>query len=257
MNEFYDYESQIKQLIKDNCPFELSDFGKMYRSKVGLLLIKSLGYGLNGQLIQLLACIELVHTASLLHDDVIDGDTFRRNKDLNNKTSVLYGDIVLTNIVNILLTMNNHKLLKLFNSTINSMCKGEVFQIEMLNKIPSLNDYIYKSEQKTGILFETLVYGIFYILNIEPKPELIEFAKSIGIAFQINNDLADLKDDISTGIYTAPVVFSGSINITASSIEKTKSLIDNYISKALKCLNILEESFYKKTLIEVIKCLEV
>ena len=58
------------------------------------------------------------------------------------------------------------------------------------------------------------------------------------------------------GIYTAPVIFSGGINITEYSIEKTKGLIDNYINKALKCLDILEESCYKKSLIEVTKCLK-
>ena len=86
-------------------------------------------------------------------------------------------------------------------------------------------------------------------IAIKSRNTIAGFAKNIGILFQINNDIKNLEKDITNGIYTLPIIFSNSINISKNSIEKTLSLIDNYTSNAIQALSCLGESEYKKSLI--------
>jgi len=250
---------EIISYIHSICPFKLNNHGKMIRSEIGLLILNSIGYEIKKDDLKFLSVIELIHTSSLLHDDVIDGCEIRRNSSLNNKLAVLYGDIILININEILNEFNNSELIKLFNKTVKTMCEGEISQIKSESEIPSIEDYIKKTQMKTSSLFEFMVKGLFIIREENIIQELVSFAKNYGTAFQLKNDFVDVmtsKSDIKNGIYTASVIFSGGINITEDSIEKTKGLIDNYINEALKCLDVLEESSYKKTLTEVTKCLK-
>ena len=124
------------------------------------------------------------------------------------------------------------------------------------NNIPTIEDYIQKTYLKTGTLFEGTIKGVLEISTIKDS-KLIDFAKNIGILFQINNDIKNLEKDITNGIYTLPIIFSNSINISKNSIEKTLSLIDNYTSNAIQALSCLGESEYKKSLIGVVECLKI
>ena len=91
--------------------------------------------------------------------------------------------------------------------------------------------------------------------NSNPK----EFAKNLGIAFQIRDDLINIKttkSDLHEGIYTAPVIYSRNINKPDDGIEKTKLLLNNYIEKAEQSLEDIDNNKYKLTLVELLELLK-
>ena len=173
--------------------------GKLIRSKLGFLMLKALNQPINSNHINFLTAIELIHNASLLHDDVIDNDKTRRNELsknelLGNKTAILLGNLTLTNAVEYLLKTNSLQLISIINNTIQQMCKGELIQKAQENNIPTIEDYIQKTYLKTGTLFEGTIKGVLEISTIK-NSKLIDFAKNIGILFQINNDIKKIISD--------------------------------------------------------------
>ena len=252
----------IKDVIAKNLPYMETDFGKMIRAKIGVLFLKAKNQD-TMRFLPFLSAIELIHTSSLLHDDVIDNENFRREKaniktKHGNKTSVLYGDMVLSNALKLISDYNSTELIKSFNSTLNNMCRGEILQQTSLGIIPTMDEYIEKSRLKTASLFEFILDGI----NIISENRLIlpvEFGTYFGIAFQIKNDLDNVcntKSDIKNGIYTAPVIYSQNMEDLDSGIEKTLGLIDNYRERCIKQLSEYEDNIYIRKLIEVVECLK-
>ena len=252
----------IKEGVSKNLPYKITDYGKLLRSKIGLLILKMYEIEPTDVHLKFLTAIELTHTASLHHDDVIDNETTRRNSQTinslkGNKLSVLYGNLILTNALKIILSIDN-TLAKHFNETIQDMCKGELLQNSQLYSIPSLEDYIEKSRLKTASLFKMVGLGL-KILSADIPQSMIDFTENFGIGFQIKNDLDNLlttKTDIENGIYTAPLIYSGGTEITEYGIEKTKALIDNYIQKGFTYPEKERDNQYKKELIGVMQCLK-
>lgn len=235
--------------------------GKMIRSKISLLILKALGEQINEQHLIFLTSIELIHNASLMHDDVLDNDKIRRkelskNELLGNKSAILLGNLVLTNAVTYLLKTKSLHLLSLVNNTIKDMCYGELKQKEQEFKIPNIDDYISKTYLKTGTLFVCAIKGILNISGIK-NDNLTEFAKNFGILFQIKNDIENIHKDKTNGIYTAPIIYANSLNFNNNAIEKTISLVDNYTRNAVKALSFLGESDCKSSLIGVVECLKI
>lgn len=253
---------KIKTIVEANLPLKTDNAGKMIRSKIGLYFLKSLGVEVDETFLKFLAVVELVHNASLFHDDVIDNEDERRNSPALNKiygekTSVLYGNITLSNAMTILLEIGNIGLITEMNNCVKKMCYGELIQQEQLNKIPTINEYIKKTRLKTASLFRYMMSGLSMLLNNKCRTELESFGNNYGIGFQICNDLKDVSSDIKSGVYTAPVIYANSINIDSVAIDKTKDLIDNYLKRARGVLDFLEESEYRTALIGVIKCLKI
>ncbi len=252
----------IKAIVDENLPLKFDNEGKMIRSKIGLYFLKALKVDIDDKFLKFLAVVELIHNASLFHDDVIDSEDERRNSPALNKvygekSSVLYGNITLSNALSLLLELGYNELITDMNSCVKKMCYGELMQQEQLNKIPAINEYIKKTRLKTASLFRYMMSGLSYLLDEKFKTEFESFGDNYGIGFQIANDLKDVSSDIKTGVYTAPVIYAESVNIDAVAIDKTKDLIDNYLKRARGVLDFLEESEYKTSLIGVIKCLKV
>lgn len=258
----------IKDIVEANLPLKSANTGKMIRSKIGLYFLKALGVEVNETFLKFLAVIELVHNASLFHDDVIDNEDERRNSPALNKvygekTTVLYGNIALANAMTILLDIGNLELITEMNNCVKKMCYGELMQQEQLNKILTINEYIKKTRLKTASLFRYLMSGLSILLNHEYKTEFENFADNFGIGFQISNDLSDYlngvenSSDIKNGVFTAPVIYAKSIKTDTVAIDKTKDLIDNYLKRARGVLDFLNDGEYKTALIGVIKCLRV
>lgn len=237
---------------------------KHIRPLVAILYLKSIGQEINQNQILYQSAVELVHNASLIHDDVIDESLKRRgnttlNVDFGNKLAVICGDYLLSVALNKVLKIGDIRLVEMFSDTLNVMSNGEISQQFNKFKIPTLEDYIKKSEQKTAKLFETAVLGGLMISNFKntnlSQQNALEFARSFGIAFQIRDDLINCETtntDIKDGIYTAPVIFSGGTNITKNGIEKTQSLLNNYINVALDNIANIEDNKYKQALVELL-----
>lgn len=232
---------------------------KHIRPLVSFLYLKTLGEKIDDAQVLYQSAIELVHNASLIHDDVIDDSKVRRglptlNSQFGNKLAVMTGDYLLSRAMQKVLDIGNLELVKLFSDTLEVMSSGEISQHFGKFQIPTIEEYIKKSEQKTAKLFETAICGS--LLVAKSNNDGLDFAKSFGIAFQIRDDLINCKTtntDISDGIYTAPVIFSGDTKVTSDAIEKTKSLLNNYIDEALKCLSKIDENEYKLALVELLE----
>lgn len=251
---------ELDEPLKSKLREFLSAPSKHIRALVSFLYLKAKSYDITKEQVLYQSAIELVHNASLLHDDVIDGDTTRRNsKTLNSifsgKIAVIAGDYLLSQALKRVLKIGLNDLTYMFCDTLDEMVKGEVGQYFDKNKIPTLDGYLKKTEQKTAKLFETALKGTMLIASSDDMG--VEFAKNFGIAFQIRDDLINCKtakSDIKSGIYTAPVIFSG--NIDDIDIEKTESLLNNYIVRAENALAGLEDSKYKKALKELTEILK-
>ena len=141
------------------------------------------------------------------------------------------------------------------------MCNGELIQISQLGNIPTLGEYLNKTNLKTTSLFKAIFKGLFELTQKDEFKHAEQFAEAYGNAFQIKNDLNDYKQgidkskDILAGIYTAPIILINKIETSNIAIEKTISLIDNYKRGALEQLKVLRDNEYKTALIEEIECL--
>lgn len=234
---------------------------KCIRPLVSFLYLKSGGFEITDEQILYQSAIEIVHNASLIHDDVIDESSERRKvKTLNSffsgKIAVISGDYLLAIGLNKVLRLNMPDLVYMFCETMKSMAQGETEQYFGRFKIPSLDEYIQKSRLKTAKLFETAILGSSMLVGQNCGND---FAMNFGIAFQIRDDLINCKttkSDINEGIYTAPVIFSGGTYISDEGIEKAECLLNNYIESAVKSLDCFQDSLYKSALISLTEILK-
>jgi geranylgeranyl pyrophosphate synthase len=161
-----------------------------------------------------------------------------------------------------ILQIGNIELVQMFSDTLKVMSEGEILQQFDKFKIPTLKEYIEKTGKKTAKLFETALLGGLLIASKNLLPvykEAYEFAHNFGIAFQIQNDLINCKttkSDIKDGIYTAPVILSDNIENINSGIEKTQSLLNNYIDRAENALKNIEENIYLRGLIDLLELMK-
>lgn len=284
-----DEVEQVKQKLFDG--IELEDHlktnlfkifnapSKHIRAVVSFLMLKALDIEVNASQIILQASIELVHNASLIHDDIIDESEKRRgvetlNTYFDNKLAVIAGDYLISLALKRIRSLNSFEIIDMFAQTLDDMCQGEVAQQFGKYKIPTIEEYIKKTEQKTAKLFETAICGGLKLAITESHLAPTEtnlcvasvpysdgginiqnFAKAFGIAFQIRNDLINAKtskSDFKDGIYTAPVIFAGSVEGFKNGIEKTQDLLNNYIECAKNEIEKLKDSKYKTALIELL-----
>ena len=253
---------------------------KHIRAVVAFLVLKAFGCKITQQQIILQASIELVHNASLIHDDIIDESEKRRgvetlNTYFDNKLAVIAGDYLISLALKRIRSLNSFEIIDMFAQTLDDMCQGEVAQQFGKYKIPTIEEYIKKTEQKTAKLFETAICGglklaitdvptgrgknfsenVSELRNSGEGYNLSNFAKAFGIAFQIRDDLINAKtskSDFKDGIYTAPVILAGSVEGFENGIEKTQDLLNNYIECAENEIEKLKDSKYKTALIELL-----
>jgi octaprenyl-diphosphate synthase len=150
------------------------------------------------------ACaIEFLHTESVIHDDIIDNETQRRQKDpfhikYGYNTSVLTGDFVLGLILNIASRINNPRVTKNLATTAMMMSEGEVLEGRLeTSEDVTFDAYLKVIEYKTAVAFETAsrLGGIISGGNEEQIEYLADYGKNIGIAYQIRDDLHDWQNE--------------------------------------------------------------
>ena len=252
----------IQEPLKTKLSNILNAPSKHIRPLISFLYLKALGLNIDEKQIIFQTAIELVHNASLIHDDVIDDSELRRNtntinKDFDNKMAVISGDYILSIALDKIAKLNSIKIIEMFAETLSFMTKGEISQQFSKFKIPTIDDYIKKTEQKTAKLFETALCGSLILANSEKNP--CEFAKNFGIAFQIRDDIINIKTtktDIKDGIYTAPIIYAGNIENYKNGIEKSRVLLNNYIDNAHKNIEYIENNKYKIAIIELLGLLK-
>lgn len=245
---------------------------KRLRPVLSLLYLKALNKEITPQVLKLLAAIEIVHNASLIHDDIIDESDYRRGNEtiahrFGAKLGVITGDYLLSLAMGMISELGSINILSDFSNTLRQMCIGEINQNFDLFKIGTIDEYVEKSKNKTAYLFRTAIVCPLLLLAV---PESVidlasDFALNFGISFQIRDDLINLSEsdvskphgnDIAEGIYNAPVIYSGGADDLSSGIEKTHSLLNNYLEKALLSLSSLDDNNYRTSLIELTELLK-
>lgn len=279
-------EKEIQGLFANQNPLEkdLSNFlaapAKRLRPLLGLLFLRALFGEINTKQYDVLHAVELIHNATLIHDDVIDKAEKRREQEtlnvrFDNELAVIAGDYLLSVAMEKVINTNSVEVIKICTSALKSTCMGEINQYFTRHQVTSIEQYIEKSREKTALLFEISVLGALLLsekqVDENLKKTAKDFARNFGIAFQIRDDLINVlntQNDISSGIYTAPVIFAveENENILKSEnileeikktkgIEKTKILMDNYFNNSVSAIQSFEDNVYKRALFDLIELL--
>lgn len=211
-------------LIQDLSQHIVESGGKRLRPLLVLLSSKACGYQGKGH-IALAAMIEFFHTATLLHDDVVDESTLRRGKETANsiwgsKASVLVGDYLFTQSVKLMVQVNNFAILELISDTSHQISCGEVKQLNNRHN-PGLQfeDYFDVIRSKTALLFAAAacVGAILSDASTKIKDNLYAYGLHLGNAFQLIDDALDycsdaqtlgknIGDDLADGKITLPLI---------------------------------------------------
>ena len=172
--------------------------GKRIRPSLLLLAAKSLGYRGQG-MVRLGAVVEMVHTATLVHDDIIDGADTRRGRPSANTTwgnskCVLAGDWLYMQAFHIALEERNFKVLDLLIGLTQQMVEGEFVQMEKLGRMVGEAEYYDLIYRKTACLFDVSMRlgAVLAGATEEMEEQLGEYGRNLGIAFQIVDDVLDL-----------------------------------------------------------------
>ena len=192
------------ELVDEMTKYHLRTGGKRLRALLTLISAKICGYSKGSRDINLAACVELIHAATLMHDDVIDnGETRRGKKTLNhiwgNKSSILVGDYLLSRCFEMMVEDGNNEVLKLLSSTSAEISQGEVLQLQYENEIDMLEEtYLKIISAKTASLFAAATKVGSIITNKENKiKDALEFyGKNLGLTFQIADDTLDYNSEL-------------------------------------------------------------
>ncbi|HPD83143.1 MAG: polyprenyl synthetase family protein [Alphaproteobacteria bacterium] len=176
---------------------------------------------------RLAACVEFIHTATLLHDDVVDNSDQRRGKEsanivFGNEASVLVGDFLFSRAFQLMVTDGSLDVLRILSTASAVIAEGEVLQLSVQNNLDTtLEDYLKVIEGKTASLFAAAceVGPVIANQNTQSIEAMREYGLYLGIAFQIVDDVLDYNanraklgktvgDDFREGKMTAPVILA-------------------------------------------------
>ena len=191
-------------LVQKMTEYHLDTGGKRLRALLTLGSAKMCGYVKGTRDINLAACVELIHAATLMHDDVIDNGSLRRgkktlNKIWNNHSSVLIGDYLLSRCFEMMVEDGNIEVLKLLSSTSSKIAQGEVLQLQHQGEVDMLEEtYLKIISAKTAELFAAATKVGAILSNVKDKEkEALEFyGRNLGLTFQIADDTLDYNSEL-------------------------------------------------------------
>ena len=191
-------------LVDEMTSYHLRTGGKRLRALLTLGSAKICGYSKGSRDVNLAACVELIHAATLMHDDVIDNSEIRRGKKtLNsiwgNQSSILVGDYLLSRCFEMMVEDGNLEILKLLSTTSAEISQGEVLQLQHKGEIDMLEEtYLKIISAKTASLFAAATKVGSILANKESKiKEALEFyGKNLGLTFQIADDSLDYNSEL-------------------------------------------------------------
>lgn len=213
-------------LIRQVAEYIISAGGKRLRPVMTLLAGRAMGYD-GPHLHTLAAMIEFIHTATLLHDDVVDESDMRRGREtanamFGNAASVLVGDFLYTRAFQMMVSSGNMRILEVMADATNIIAEGEVLQLLNIGDTDlSEAQYLQVIQYKTAKLFEaaTRVGALISAATPEQEQALADYGMHLGTAFQIIDDVLDysgdaatigksLGDDLAEGKVTLPLIYT-------------------------------------------------
>lgn len=232
-------------LINQLAAYIIAAGGKRLRPMLTLAFARTLGYQ-GDQHLNLAASVEFIHTATLLHDDVVDESTLRRgqpaaNEIFGNQASVLVGDFLFSRAFQLMVDTGSLRVLQILSEASAVIAQGEVMQLVFTGDLKlSRQQYFDVIGAKTAALFAAACEAGAEIAKADPAivDAARRFGHHLGIAFQITDDVLDYKgqtnalgknvgDDFKEGKLTLPVVI------------------------ALECASETEREFWKRTMVDL------
>ena len=264
-------ESDVS-LVSKMTDYHLKTGGKRLRALLTLGSAKLCGYNKGARDINLAACVELIHSATLMHDDVIDNGSVRRgkktlNKVWDNHSSVLVGDYLLSRCFEMMVEDGSIEVLKLLSSTSSKIAQGEVLQLQHKGEVDMLEEtYLRIISSKTAELFAaaTKVGAILSNVKTKEKEALEFYGRNLGLTFQIADDTLDYNSELKLfgkrigkdfyeGKITLPIILlfqKGNVqekeNLKKIFSKTNRSENDfNYTLSLIKQYEIIKESYHK------------
>jgi len=209
-------------LVRQVAEYLVAAGGKRLRPALLLLACGALGYRGEKRL-ELAAVIEFIHTATLLHDDVVDASDLRRgrttaNAAFGNAAAVLVGDFLYSRAFQMMVELDDMRVMQVLAEATNTIAAGEVMQL-MGSHDPEVDEarYLEVIRRKTAKLFEAAArLAAVLSANDKLEPRLAEYGRHVGTAFQLVDDVLDysgelgksLGDDLAEGKPTLPLIYT-------------------------------------------------
>ncbi len=247
-------------LVDEMTNYHLRTGGKRLRALLTLGAAKICGYSRGGRDINLAACVELIHAATLMHDDVIDNSKIRRGKKtLNsiwgNQSSILVGDYLLSRCFEMMVEDGNLEILKLLSSTSAEISQGEVLQLQHKGEIDMLEEtYLKIISAKTASLFAAATKVGSILANKKSKiKEALEFyGKNLGLTFQIADDTLDYNSELKFfGKKIGNDFYEGKVTLPIILLYQKANVSEKVELKKLFEKNDRNEEEFKKVLLMI------
>jgi len=212
-------------LVSQVAEYIVTSGGKRLRPLIVLLAARALGYT-GGHQMNAAAIVEFIHTATLLHDDVVDSSDRRRGRDtantvFGNQASVLVGDFLYSRAFQMMVDIGRMRVMQILADATNTIAAGEVMQLMNMHD-PDVNEAEYRKViyRKTARLFEAGAQIAAVLADRDPNDEaaMICYGQNLGTAFQLVDDALDydaspeelgknLGDDLAEGKPTLPLIY--------------------------------------------------
>ncbi len=192
------FETALEEISKtfpsDLKEFICSGFSKRLRPKLIFAVLETLDLPITEEQIKVALAVEILHSATLIHDDIIDESPMRRGltsfyKKYGAKKSVILGDYLLSIAMKLVAQIGSPQVLKIFSDNMLKICEGEL-------QVQNAENYIEKITKKTALLFVCGVSSALELTEVSrnTRKNLENFALNYGIAFQIKDDIDDNED---------------------------------------------------------------
>ena len=255
------------ELVQKMTEYHIETGGKRLRALLTLGAAKLCGYSKGSRDINLAACVELIHSATLMHDDVIDQGVVRRGKETLNKiwdnhSSVLIGDYLLSRCFEMMVEDGNLEVLKLLSSTSSKIAQGEVLQLQHKSEVDMLEEtYLKIISAKTAELFAaaTKVGAILSGAKNKEKDALEFYGRNLGLTFQIADDTLDYNSELKLfGKTIGQDFFEGKITLPIILLFQKlnlyeKELLNKIFNKKIRNKDDFEKTIYLIKKYKIIK----
>ncbi|MEW6608919.1 MAG: polyprenyl synthetase family protein [bacterium] len=278
------------EFLFNSSSYILKSGGKKLRPVLLVLSAKACNFNGGKRYINLACALELIHTATLIHDDVIDEATLRRGKQTlnskyDNKLSILLGDYLYSKAVGLIISDGEKRIMEIVADTVSQICEGEILQTLKANTLPKEHEYLNMVEKKTAIFFSACckIGGLISGVSQQTVDSLASYGLNLGTAFQITDDILDLisdevktgkstKNDLLNGKFTLPVIYAANYSTPTElkiltnrsekenilklirkygGLEYSQNRAKNYVDVAKQTLNSLDNNQYKDALLNL------
>ena len=221
-NVFDRFDMDVNFYLKDPIKYSLNSKGKRLRPIICMLSCEIFGGNYRNTTDAFIA-LELIHNGTLIHDDVIDDDNYRRGQNsvhtkFGNKRAILAGDILLSLSLKYAINTGKIGIIGKLSDAAVKMVQGVAIQTQMRGKVVSMQQYLDLAYLKSGSLFETaaVIGGMLNDIDDESVRKISDFGRYFGLAYQIRDDITDMttdpasptRSDIANGDISLPLIYA-------------------------------------------------